>query len=202
MSLILYQEGTEIKVKEKKPRTRILDVGCADKPHPRAFACGDLYLETSTQRNVDRVIKPKKLRNFVRFDCYRLPFKTGSFDIVYASHVLEHLENPLNALREWQRVAPKMIVRVPDLRGMFSGERTSHLYTWSIWSLENLLRKVFKKVQVKEMVHPLYWKRIGLMPRLFNYMTKRFLWRFFIFSTLELVGVAEDPIRERSSLEE
>lgn len=200
MSLIFYQEGTEIKVEEKKPRTRILDVGCGDKPHPRAFACGDLYLEISTHRNTDRVIQPKKLRNFVRFDCHHLPFKTGSFDIVYANHVLEHLENPLNALKEWRRVARKVIVLTPDLRGIMAEERTSHMYTWSRWSLENLLRKVFKKVQVEERVHPLLWERLGLTPRLFNYVTKRFLWRFFVFSTLELVGVAEDPIREKLSL--
>lgn len=187
-------------MEEKKPRTRILDVGCGDKPHPKAFACGDLYLKPSTHRN--QVIKPKKLRNFVQFDCRHLPFKTESFDIVYANHVLEHLENPLDALKEWGRVAPKVIVRTPDLRGIMAEERTSHMYTWSRWSLENLLRKVFKKVQVEEKVHPLLWERLGLAPLLFNYMTKRFLWRYFIFSTLELVGIGEDTIREKSSREE
>lgn len=180
----------DIIAKDKKPRLKILDVGCGNKPHPKAFACGDLYLGISIHRRTS--VEPKKLRNFVRFDCYHLPFKAGSFDIVYASHVLEHLENPLNALKEWQRVAPKVIVRTPDLRGIMAEEKMSHLYTWSRWSLENLLRKVFRKVEVKEEVHPLLWEHMGFMPRLFNYMAKRFLWRFFIFSTLELVGVGED----------
>lgn len=37
-------------------------------------------------------------------DAERLPFATGTFGAVLASHVLEHLPNPQLALREWLRV--------------------------------------------------------------------------------------------------
>lgn len=37
-------------------------------------------------------------------DLYRLPFLDGSFDAAYAHSVLEHLSDPLNALKEMRRV--------------------------------------------------------------------------------------------------
>ena len=33
-----------------------------------------------------------------------LPFKDGTFDFLYASHVLEHFSNPIAVLKEWLRV--------------------------------------------------------------------------------------------------
>lgn len=42
-------------------------------------------------------------------DAHYLPFKDGSFEVVKASHLLEHLINPLRALDETLRVAKKKI---------------------------------------------------------------------------------------------
>jgi SAM-dependent methyltransferase len=50
-----------------------------------------------------------------------------TYDFVLASHVLEHVANPLRALQEWRRVlSPKgtMLVIVPDRRGTFDYHRT------------------------------------------------------------------------------
>gem|GEM_PF-5112843 len=38
--------------------------------------------------------------HFVSADVQRLPFKPGSFDLIYASHILEHIEDRKKALRE------------------------------------------------------------------------------------------------------
>jgi len=50
----------------------------------------------------------------------------GSYDFVLASHVLEHIANPLQALTEWKRVlAPggMLLVIVPDKRTTFDHRR-------------------------------------------------------------------------------
>jgi ubiquinone/menaquinone biosynthesis C-methylase UbiE len=47
-------------------------------------------------------------------DAQHLPFKDKSFCITKASHVLEHLENPIDALNELIRVTTnKMIIKFP-----------------------------------------------------------------------------------------
>ncbi len=42
--------------------------------------------------------------SFVRGDAHALPFEDGSFDVVYCRFVLEHVGDPLRALREMRRV--------------------------------------------------------------------------------------------------
>jgi SAM-dependent methyltransferase len=45
-----------------------------------------------------------------------LPFADGSFDYVFSSHVLEHLPDPIGAIKEWCRVAKRFVVMVvPEL---------------------------------------------------------------------------------------
>jgi SAM-dependent methyltransferase len=81
-----------------------------------------------------------------------LPFTDGSFDFVLASHVLEHVPDPIHALGEWVRVASRyvfVILPQPDNewnagrpvtplyelvqrnRAGFSSDEDPH---WSIWS--------------------------------------------------------------------
>ena len=36
--------------------------------------------------------------------CHRLPFSSGSFDVVYSNFVVEHLDAPAAAFAEWRRV--------------------------------------------------------------------------------------------------
>jgi SAM-dependent methyltransferase len=46
-----------------------------------------------------------------------LEIPDGTYDWVYSSHLLEHLENPFRALREWWRIlrpGGKLILVVPD----------------------------------------------------------------------------------------
>ena len=42
--------------------------------------------------------------NYPGYDGKRLPFEDGTVDTVYASHTLEHIDDPLEAIREWFRV--------------------------------------------------------------------------------------------------
>uniref|UniRef100_A0A6H1ZKX0 Putative methyltransferase n=1 Tax=viral metagenome TaxID=1070528 RepID=A0A6H1ZKX0_9ZZZZ len=47
---------------------------------------------------------------FVQGDAHNLPFKDNSFDTAVMGDILEHLENPLQALKEAHRVAPKLVL--------------------------------------------------------------------------------------------
>lgn len=114
-------------------RKMILDVGCGDHP------AGDVNLD------VERHLKPN---DFILGDACFLPFRDESFDVVYASHVLEHAGKPLEVLREFHRVTKKCVyLHIPY------GDKTpdndpQHLYTWTMKSLQHLLLKIFPKVEV------------------------------------------------------
>ncbi len=88
---------------------RVLDVGCGT-----GFATEGLLehtenvhgLDQSThqlEHALDRLNKHGPVR-FYRGDAERLPFKDGSFDIVWSSGSIEYWPNPVGTLREFRRV--------------------------------------------------------------------------------------------------
>lgn len=86
-----------------------------------------------------------------------LPFPADSHDFVFASHVIEHFPDPINALSEWVRVARRYVVvvvphrdRTEDAgrpltsvdelvrrrRERFTSQDDVH---WSVWTCESFL---------------------------------------------------------------
>ena len=86
-----------------------------------------------------------------------LPFEDDSYDFVLTSHVIEHMPDPIGALREWMRVARRYVFVVAPHRDRdfdrdkaltpveelldrherkFSTEEDRH---WSVWTAESFL---------------------------------------------------------------
>lgn len=66
-------------------------------------------------------------KQFVAEACDLSKIPDASYDFVLASHVLEHVANPLRALQEWKRVLNPdgtILVVVPDKRETFDHRRT------------------------------------------------------------------------------
>lgn len=100
-------------------------------------------------------------------DIYNLPYKDNSFDLVLSAEVLEHLENPDEALDELKRVSKKyVILSVPDeplftiqrfLRGRNIkklGWHPEHIQHWSARSFKIFVEK---KLQIVTLKTPLPW---------------------------------------------
>jgi SAM-dependent methyltransferase len=86
-----------------------------------------------------------------------LPFADGEFDFVLASHVIEHMPDPIAALREWVRVASRYVfLIVPHRDRTFDRDRAltpvAELHArhaegfrsdedrhWSVWTCESFL---------------------------------------------------------------
>jgi SAM-dependent methyltransferase len=93
-----------------KPGESVLDIGSGGYPFPYATVLADLFLGDSKHRH-----EPLRTDNkvFVQADISELPFADKSFDFVYCSHVLEHVDDPIRACREIIRVGKRGYIETP-----------------------------------------------------------------------------------------
>lgn len=122
---------------------RILDLGCGSRPS--GFVNLDLFVGYTPHHG--HTIKPENHWRFVQGDALNLPFRDNTFGLVKMQHCLEHLLNPNQALKEAARVAPRLLVFVPNTPKL--SEHAEHLYSWSQRSLTNLLSRHYSKVQTR-----------------------------------------------------
>jgi len=94
----------------------------------------------------------EKVPSYVKFyqaSVYECPFDDGSFDLVFSSHVLEHLYDPVKFMKEAYRlIRPKglIFIIVPYYKTMFAPDGPSnffwdytHIRLYSIMSIKRLL---------------------------------------------------------------
>jgi ubiquinone/menaquinone biosynthesis C-methylase UbiE len=87
-----------------RPGARALDVGCGRRT--RLAEHRDSIAElVGVDLDDEAGRENTALDRFVAADaCARLPFEDASFDLVYANFVVEHLDDPPAALRDWRRL--------------------------------------------------------------------------------------------------
>ncbi|EKD87476.1 MAG: Methyltransferase type 11, partial [uncultured bacterium] len=85
-----------------KPDDLVLDIGSGDKPFWRADVFVDLYTEDDQQRFSGEMVYDKR-KIFINANVEKLPFADKSFDFVFCSHLLEHVEHPDRAIAEITR---------------------------------------------------------------------------------------------------
>lgn len=129
----------------------ILDIGCGfaketdfDSFRYEADPKGDI--------NVDIGIPEVKIKNYIRCDASHLCFRDESFDKVIASHLLEHLKNPLSCLAEVKRVLKdkgSFEAYVPNRYSEFGGDHDpNHLWHWDKNTFKKLVSRFFSNIKV------------------------------------------------------
>ena len=96
-----------------KPNMKILDVGCGPGSITVSLAT---HVPSGSVTGVEYVPDPLDVARahatttgvtnvtFQEGDIHALPFEDGSFDVVHAHQVLQHVRDPVHALREMRRV--------------------------------------------------------------------------------------------------
>jgi len=124
-----------------EPCHRILDLGCGDGTYTR-------HLETKATEvvgldcNVERLAKVKNISaQVVLGDALHLPFKDQSFNIIWASEVIEHTPT-LEIFSELERVAKGTItVTVPNSSGPYYRRDPTHILEYDVPKLEQFLAR-------------------------------------------------------------
>ncbi len=85
---------------------KILDVGSGSgwfsiEMAQRGF---DITALDLSEKNLERIKQSAPAVKTAAADAYKTPFESGSFDWVIANEIIEHLENPVEALKEWRRI--------------------------------------------------------------------------------------------------
>jgi SAM-dependent methyltransferase len=95
-----------------RPGMALLDLGCGPGTITLGLAAA---VAPGPTTGIDIDPRPVKGVDIVSGDVMSLPFPDASFDAIYASALLQHLADPLGALREARRVArPGAVIGVVD----------------------------------------------------------------------------------------
>jgi len=114
------REGKALRWLDKVPRdSRILECGCGSGYFARELL-GAGFTDIHTTDIDDFVVfdEVRKIGHFTKVDLSfdRFPFGDATFDLIIAQQVLEHVENPWHAVREFKRLLKKggrCIISIP-----------------------------------------------------------------------------------------
>ena len=128
----------------------VLDLGCAMGAYLRQFAVGSVGVDVS-RPNLEHC-QSLGLQVMSADLNRKLPFASESFPGILCSHVLEHVDAPIDLLRECHRILPPggtLVLGLPiensvvnRLRGhKYFYHHPGHLYSFSLENIDVLLQK-------------------------------------------------------------
>jgi SAM-dependent methyltransferase len=68
----------------------------------------------------------------LHFDLHEIPLEDNRFDVVFCNHVMEHVENPLQCMKELYRVTKMQVLQVQKKEKNISGRKTIYAYLGKI----------------------------------------------------------------------
>jgi SAM-dependent methyltransferase len=141
---IVFDQIVRLPLDQEK--SLILDVGCGTGLITKYL--GKYGKPFGIEASVEglRFCNSRKLENLIRGDVQNMPFVSEQFDLLVALDLLEHLDDDVAALREFNRVSKKggyLLVLVPAYAFLWSGEDvvSQHRRRYTAPELANKVRK-------------------------------------------------------------
>ena len=132
-------------LKENQNNWKILDIGCNIAPVEFAQTVADI-------QNFSKFYE-KKDKKFVLIKDKTLPFSNNQFDFVYASHVIEHVEDVSFFISELKRISRQGYIELPSMLEdnivLSSNSSDDHKWMFKFNDVEKVLL-VEKKKQLIE----------------------------------------------------
>lgn len=95
------------------PADKVLDVGSGNNPFPFATHLADIALTDDRYGRAGAPFKTIDGRKVYECNIESMPFDDGEFDLVFCSHVLEHVLDPARACEEIMRVGKRGYIETP-----------------------------------------------------------------------------------------
>jgi len=140
-----------------KKHERVVDLGCGDKPYPRADVYVDFFESDNSQRDGAEFKPPDGKYIHWDLNTYPYPFKDKEFDFVIAGHIAEHLDDPPRFCLEVQRIGKRGYIETPN-------KLYEEIYGWDFhkWYVyiennylvfENILDRTFLGKYIRTLYH-------------------------------------------------
>lgn len=97
-----------------KPGDRVLDVGSGNIPLPFATCQAEYAISDDSYGRAGQAFQTIRGVPLVQCSVEKLPFADKSFDFVYCSHVMEHVNDPVAACAELSRVGKRGYIESPN----------------------------------------------------------------------------------------
>ncbi|MEM4298087.1 MAG: class I SAM-dependent methyltransferase [Nitrososphaerota archaeon] len=182
-----------------KQNERVLDIGSGGYPFPYATVLVERFLEPSRHRHEPLVTNDKPL---ILADIHNLPFRDKCFDFVYCSHVLEHVDNPLQACAEIMRVGRRGFIETPTMGkdALFAWARDMHkwhvvaigsnlcFFEYSQRQLEGIRSSAWQEIIVSKWYHPLqeaFYNNQDIFNVMFSWVERFAVFVFHLDGTVE-----------------
>lgn len=146
-----------------KKNNLILEVGCGDGKISKWLSLSSLKID-AIDISKDAIGIAKKQTNLVNYtygDIFSLKRKEYYYDAVYSLHVMEHIENIEDNLKEIYRIIKrngKFVIRIPNRdsiearlagKNWFHWDEPYHKHHWSVDEFKNILLNIgFNKIMI------------------------------------------------------
>lgn len=111
-SIVNWKAGNTSKNLKIYNSWKVLDVGSGHQPNRRANVILDRYIGETIHRTTQKIEMPAD-KYFILGDALETPFANKEFDFVIASHIAEHVDDPIKFCTELQRISKHGYVETP-----------------------------------------------------------------------------------------
>jgi SAM-dependent methyltransferase len=137
----------------------VIDVGSGNYPFPRATILCDCYLDPTVHRH-SAIVRDE--RPLVICDVCNLPFPDKYVDFIYCSHVLEHVDDPMKACSELQRVAKAGYIETPNFMKDVLFSWAQGMHKWHTVAINNELHFFEYTERQAKGIQSMVWEEIIL----------------------------------------
>jgi len=107
---------------------KILNIGCGTGGTVRMLETFGEVVNVDASDEAIKFMQKHGFKHSIKVEGIDLPFETATFDMVCAFDVLEHIDEDVEAIREWRRVLKpggKIVLTVPAYQWLWSGHDES-----------------------------------------------------------------------------